>query len=78
MSTDTEALIVILLGAILKDPSVVLERNTSFVELGLDSLGGIRLIGQLETHLGREVDPTSILDCPTIAALAAHLEGAGA
>jgi acyl carrier protein len=74
--TATEDVITAILAALLKVPAASLARNASFSDLGLDSLLGIRLVGRLEEHLGRDIDPVLILDHPSIEALAAHLEHA--
>lgn len=74
MATATEDVITSILAALLKVPPASLARNASFADLGLDSLQGIRLVGRLEEHLGRDIDPELILDHPSIEALAAYLE----
>lgn len=47
-----------------------------FARFGLDSIGAVGLSGELETWLGRRLDPTLAYDYPSVAALAAHLTGA--
>lgn len=55
------------------DPASV-PLSTSFIDLGLDSIGGVRLAGELEAHLGYVIDPMWILDYPTVQTLAIHIE----
>ena len=47
-----------------------------FARFGLDSIGAVGLSGELETWLGRRLEPTLAYDYPSVAALAAHLAGA--
>ena len=47
-----------------------------FARFGLDSIGAVGLSGELETWLGRRLDPTLAYDYPSVASLAAHLAGA--
>jgi acyl transferase domain-containing protein/acyl-CoA synthetase (AMP-forming)/AMP-acid ligase II/acyl carrier protein len=49
--------------------------HAPFASLGLSSLMGVRLAGQLESELGRRLSPTLLYEHTTIAALAAHLAG---
>src|SRR5262245_19555557 len=46
-----------------------------FSSYGLDSAKLITLSGDLELALGRPVDPTALFEHPTVAALAAWLDG---
>jgi amino acid adenylation domain-containing protein len=46
-----------------------------FARFGLDSIGAVGLSGELETWLGRRLDPTLAYDYPSVASLAAHLAG---
>ena len=50
-----------------------IELDKSFASLGLDSVTGVWLVGDLQTWLGRAVDPTLVWDYPTIETMAAHL-----
>ncbi|NET60101.1 MAG: AMP-binding protein, partial [Symploca sp. SIO2E6] len=45
----------------------------SFARYGLDSVAAVRLSGELEEWLGRNLAPTLVYDYPTIEALARHL-----
>ncbi|MFV0476197.1 MAG: acyl carrier protein, partial [Pikeienuella sp.] len=44
-----------------------------FFDMGLDSMGGVALVGELERALALPLDPTVIYEHPTPAALADHL-----
>lgn len=47
--------------------------STPFERYGLDSSAMVVLSGDLQTWLGRELDPTLLYDYPTIQALAGYL-----
>lgn len=65
------------LGEELKlDPGSI-DVRAPFSHYGLDSMAAVNLVGQLETWLGRELDPTLPYDYPNVHALAAHLSGVG-
>ena len=55
---------------------------TTFTDYGLDSMQAVRLSGDIETWLGRELSPLLLYDYPSIASLAGYLaenrSGAGA
>jgi acyl carrier protein len=51
-------------------------RSAQLVDLGFDSVYAMTLGGDIEEHLGLEVEPTVAWDHPTIDALAAYLHGA--
>lgn len=59
----------------LDDPSVTVEADASFAEMGLDSASSAYFIVALEERLGGELDPELVFDHPTIALLARHLAG---
>lgn len=50
-----------------------IDRTRPFAELGVDSVAAVELSGDLESFLGKRVEPTVVWDYPTIALLAAHL-----
>ena len=50
-----------------------IDDERSFVEYGLDSIGGMQLAVRLEKRLKREVSPQSLLGFPTVADLSRHL-----
>jgi len=52
-----------------------LDPETPFSQYGLDSRNALRLSGELEEWLGRELPPTLVWDYPTIEDLARHLAG---
>lgn len=45
----------------------------AFDRYGLDSSAAVGMTGDLETWLGRELDPTLLYDYPTVEALVQHL-----
>lgn len=45
----------------------------SFDRYGLDSSAAVGMTGDLETWLGRELDPTLLYDYPTVEALVQHI-----
>ncbi|QSJ17773.1 acyl carrier protein [Nostoc sp. UHCC 0702] len=47
--------------------------ETTFARYGLDSSTAVVLAGDLETWLGKEIEPTILYDYPTIADLAQYL-----
>jgi acyl transferase domain-containing protein/acyl-CoA synthetase (AMP-forming)/AMP-acid ligase II/acyl carrier protein len=49
--------------------------NSSFASFGLGSLRVVRITGELEAWLGRQLSSTLAYDYPTIAALSKHLSG---
>ncbi len=53
--------------------AAAIELNRSFASLGLDSVTGVWLVGDLQAWLGRAVDSTLVWDYPTIETMAAHL-----
>lgn len=56
-------------------PVAHVDVRRTFAEYGLDSRAVIGLSGELQERAGREVSPTLLYTFPTIAALAAHLDG---
>lgn len=75
MVHELEAMIIAIAARLLKRPADTLHPQTSFAAAGLESLSAIRLIAELEARLGRDIDPTLILDTPTIGDLAKALVG---
>jgi acyl transferase domain-containing protein/acyl-CoA synthetase (AMP-forming)/AMP-acid ligase II/acyl carrier protein len=49
--------------------------NEPLAQYGLGSLAAVRISGELQEWLGRELSPTLLYDYPSIAALAQHLGG---
>lgn len=45
----------------------------SFDRYGLDSSAAVGMTGDLETWLGKELDPTLLYDYPTVEALVQHI-----
>lgn len=54
------------------DPSTV-DVKEPFTELALDSVAALRVVGQLEELLGRQLEPTLLYDHPDIESLSEHL-----
>lgn len=75
MINEIEAIIIAAVAKLLKRPADTLHTQTSFAAAGLESISAIRLIAELEARLGRDIDPTLILDTPTIGDLAKALVG---
>ena len=59
----------------LQMPETSIGRSTSFFALGLDSVSAIRLATKLRIEHGYSIDVSQILKRPTLARLAAKLEG---
>ncbi len=66
------------LARTLDDIEAPIDPGISFAALGLDSGSSVHFMVELEEFLGRELDPETIFDHPTIAALASYLAGEGA
>ncbi|MEM6644304.1 MAG: acyl carrier protein [Bacteroidota bacterium] len=47
--------------------------NASFYELGLDSVNSIFLLAEMEARIGKDIDPMSVYDNPTIKSFASYL-----
>ena len=52
--------------------------SVAFSELGLDSVGAVTLVGDLESFLQTDLDPTLLWSYPTIVELIGHVESIGA
>ena len=52
------------------NPSIAIEPDASFAELGLDSATSAYFIVELEEWLGAELSPELVFEYPTISALA--------
>jgi phthiocerol/phenolphthiocerol synthesis type-I polyketide synthase D len=58
---------------ILSVGSSEVDPDRPLTELGLGSRDAVGLVGELETHLGRTIEPTVVFETPTVALLAARL-----
>lgn len=56
-------------------PASAIDPDAPFAELGLDSMKAVAISGELETLLGRRLDPTLLWELPTVRRLAAGLAG---
>lgn len=54
-------------------PQHIVTADHNLFELGLDSLAIQTLLGQIEAQLGHAIDPETLLDAPSISAMALHL-----
>lgn len=72
--TTRERLIVDALAEVLPHAAPDRLLTERFDELGLDSLTGMRLAGQLETRMNRPVDIEWLYDHPSARQLAAFLD----
>lgn len=64
------------LGERLGIPPASLDRNELLLSYGLTSFQLAQLSGDLEDWLGQEVNPSDLLEYPTLAAVSSHLSGA--
>ncbi|MGK5531118.1 alpha/beta fold hydrolase, partial [Streptomyces sp. URMC 129] len=55
------------------DPGEAVDPDRTLLELGIDSMGAVRLQQRLTARTGLDLPPTLLVDHPTPAALAAHL-----
>ncbi len=75
-ASDLQRWLCVLLARAVGCDSRAIDPNRPFAECGIDSLGALGLVGQIEEYLGlRELSPTLLWQYPSIAGLAAHLEG---
>jgi acyl carrier protein len=74
-SQDLERWLTALVADLLKIPEEEIDVTARLDRYGLDSVAALSVMGALEQHLGRELDPALPYDFPTIRALARHLAG---
>ncbi|MBU8536698.1 alpha/beta fold hydrolase [Falsiroseomonas tokyonensis] len=60
-------------AAALELPATQFERRDRFVDLGVDSLMGLKVVARLNARFGLDLRPTVLFDHPTPEALARHL-----
>ncbi|MCC6191127.1 MAG: amino acid adenylation domain-containing protein [Anaerolineales bacterium] len=70
-----EAWLAATIAARLNLAPAAIDRDTPFVEYGLDSAQAVGVAGELGEWLGRSVPPTLAWDYPTVGLLARHLAG---
>lgn len=77
-SDDIEQWLTSRIAAKLGVPPTAISRERPLDELGIDSVEALALAGELETFLGRRLEPTVLWDHGTIAALSLFLSGGAA
>ena len=65
--------IISLIDQILQLPPGVLDTSSPFTEFGIDSIGGVILINQLNLRLGLELKPTILFDYASVEKLSAYI-----
>ncbi|MEM6602370.1 MAG: beta-ketoacyl reductase, partial [Verrucomicrobiota bacterium] len=63
-----------LMASLLKLEEAHLDVDTDFSEYGVDSILMMKLLNEIETAFGLTVEPTALVNYPTITSLAAHLQ----
>ncbi|MEO6082657.1 MAG: SDR family NAD(P)-dependent oxidoreductase, partial [Umezawaea sp.] len=58
-----------ILGGVLYLRREEIDQRRTFAEMGLDSVGAVEIIGQLNRHFGTDLDSTTVYDQPTVPAL---------
>jgi len=61
------------LKTLVDDPSVEVDPEASFAQMGIDSAKSIHFVVELEEWLGLELNPEIVGDYPTFGELARHL-----
>jgi len=76
-AAEIERWLAALVGQLLRIPPASIDMTARLERYGLDSVAAIGVTAELESYLGRELEPTLLYDFPTIRQLANHLTGAG-
>ncbi len=71
--SEVERLVVATLCAIVYATEEEIDRQLSFSELGLDSIGAVEIVRSLNQRFGLEIDSVAVYDHPTVARLTAHV-----
>jgi polyketide synthase PksL len=66
-------LVISLIDQILQLPPGVLDTSSAFTEFGIDSIGGVVLINELNRRLGLELKPTVLFDYASVEKLATYI-----
>jgi polyketide synthase PksL len=66
-------LVISLIDEILQLPAGVLDTSSPFTEFGIDSIGGVVLINEVNRRLGLELKPTVLFDYASVEKLAAYI-----
>ncbi len=64
----------ILIGILGLQAGTIVDTDQPMTDMGLDSLSAIDLLEALQDKFGISLKPTTHVDYPTVAALAAHIE----
>lgn len=72
-ATEIQDWIVAYLADLLEIEPDEVDVTISFDRYGLDSSAAVGMTGDLETWLGKELDPTLLYDYPTVEALVQHI-----
>jgi acyl carrier protein len=72
---DLKQLLATLLARELRVDPASVQSDRPFTEYGLDSIAALTIAGDLEEELSVVLESTVLWDCPTIDALAGHLQG---
>lgn len=72
--SDVQQLLAKLLARELRLPPENIDADKPFTQYGLDSIAALTIAGDLEDQLAIELEPTVLWDCPTLSALAQHLD----
>lgn len=72
--SETETKLMLALRDLLGDAAAGAGAETSFSELGMDSLAGLRFARRAEEATGHPIDPEWLYDHPSVAALARQLD----
>ena len=66
-------LVISLIDQILQLPAGVLDTSSPFTEFGIDSIGGVVLINEVNRRLGLELKPTVLFDYASVEKLATYI-----
>ncbi|MGV9897922.1 acyl carrier protein, partial [Streptomyces tendae] len=70
---EVERLVIATLCAIVYATEEEIDRQLSFSELGVDSIGAVEIVRSLNQRFGMEIDSVAVYDHPTVARLTAHV-----
>jgi acyl carrier protein len=64
------------LASYLEVSAAAIDPMRPLVEMGVDSVHAVSLVGDVEAHFDIDVDPTMIFDYPTLAHIAEYIDQA--